>query len=45
MTTDRAMGAQDSAALEREALAWLVRITDEDATAAERAALAASTLR
>ncbi|MGO4715618.1 FecR family protein [Bradyrhizobium sp. 2TAF24] len=35
------MGAQDSAALEREALAWLVRITDEDATAAERAALAA----
>jgi len=41
MTTDRTIGTQDNAALEREALAWLVRITDEDATAAERTALAA----
>lgn len=28
-----------NAALEREAIAWLVRVTDEDATAADRAAL------
>ncbi|MEW6644099.1 MAG: DUF4880 domain-containing protein [Pseudomonadota bacterium] len=40
MTTDRTIGTQHSAALEREALAWLVRVTDEDVTAAERTALA-----
>ncbi|MBR1220406.1 DUF4880 domain-containing protein [Bradyrhizobium sp. U87765 SZCCT0131] len=41
MTTDRVIDVPDSAALEREALAWLVRVTDEDVTASERAELAA----
>jgi transmembrane sensor len=39
MTTDRLRQQNDSAALEREAIAWLVRVTDDDATAADRAAL------
>lgn len=41
MTTDQTSKTPDDAALEREALAWLVRVTDDEVSAAERTALAA----
>jgi transmembrane sensor len=39
MTTLRLVSQHDDAAREREAIAWLVRVTDEDATEEDRAAL------
>jgi transmembrane sensor len=39
MTADGHPQQENDAALEREAIAWLVRVTDEDATPADRAAL------
>jgi transmembrane sensor len=39
MTKDRQIGCDDKAELERQAVAWLTRVTDDDATHEDRSAL------
>src|ERR1700761_9594560 len=39
MMSDHPAAPEDEAALEREAIAWLLRITDEEATASDRRAM------